>query len=255
MGSVEPFLIDHVGPWAFTVVSACGAAWALFQLLGTKWLEARFQKDLEDFKAKKNAELESIKSAQAIELEHLRGRIQRLFDRTAKLHQNEFEVLPKIWDLMTKALSETIAFTARIQSITAISRMGSGQLNEFFKTLELPAWQEEELRGLQGKAMDDKLHEMVFWVRLQRAERYHSDFHNYLISHGIFIEEELREKIRDLSNLNYDAIKERAIDQEHGGLLGADRFPKGDLMQSKGIDQMNAVRALVQSRLWDAEKL
>ncbi len=255
MNSLLWFVLTHLGQWAFTVASACLAAWTLFRFLGTKWIDAHFQKDLAEFNAKKNAELEAIKSSQAIELEHLRGRIQRLFDRTAKLHQNEFEVLPKIWDLMTKAVSETITFTARMQSYPKISHMGSGELDEFFKASELVVWQQGELRSLKGKAMDDKLHEMVFWIRLRRVEKRHWDFQNYLISHGIFIEPGLREKFRDLSNLNYDAMTERGIDQELGGLLGPDRFPKGDLMQREGVERMNAIQELVQSRLWDAEKL
>ena len=67
-----------------TATAMVAAAYAFFQFLGRRWLEARFAERLEKFKHDQNQEIE-----------RLRYRINALMDRTTKLHQHEFEVLPK----------------------------------------------------------------------------------------------------------------------------------------------------------------
>jgi hypothetical protein len=71
---------------------------------------------------------------------------------------------------------------------------------------------------------------------------------------GIFIQPELKEKIRALSNMMYDAIRERQLDAEDP-VLGEGRFAKGDRLQSEGPDQLQAIEKEVQARLWEANKL
>jgi hypothetical protein len=66
-----------------TATAMVAAAYAFFQFLGRRWLEARFAERLEKFKHDQNQEIE-----------RLRYRINALMDRTTKLHQHEFEVLP-----------------------------------------------------------------------------------------------------------------------------------------------------------------
>jgi hypothetical protein len=61
-------------------------AFGLFKVLGEKWLNAKFEERLAEYK-----------HAQQKEIEQLRFRINSLMDRTTKLHQHEFEVLPEAW--------------------------------------------------------------------------------------------------------------------------------------------------------------
>lgn len=71
-----------------------------------KWLTKRFQ-----------GQLDALKYAQAQEIERLRAKIAALLDRATKLHQHEFEVLPKAWDLLTIAIGS-------VGGVTAIYREG-----------------------------------------------------------------------------------------------------------------------------------
>jgi hypothetical protein len=57
--------------------------------------------------------------------------------------------------------------------------------------------------------------EMIFSHQLRRVWKSHAEFHNYFISKGIFIQPELKKKIRALSNMMYDAIRERQLDAEN----------------------------------------
>jgi len=61
---------------------SAGVYW-LFKTVVDKWLTAKFSERLENFKHE-----------QTKELENLRFEINALMDRTIKLHQNEFKILP-----------------------------------------------------------------------------------------------------------------------------------------------------------------
>jgi hypothetical protein len=64
----------------------------LFKLFSEKWLNTKFQE-----------RLESYKHEQQKELEQLRFKINALMDRTTKLHQREFDVLPEAWSRLVDA--------------------------------------------------------------------------------------------------------------------------------------------------------
>ena len=78
----------------FFAVAGGGAvvAYGIFQWLGKAWLAQHFNKQLEQFKADQQKELERV-----------RHEINALFSRISKIHEKEFEVLPKAWQLLHKA--------------------------------------------------------------------------------------------------------------------------------------------------------
>jgi hypothetical protein len=220
---------------------AGGAGYTAFQFFGKKWLDAHFAERLEKFRHEQNQEIE-----------RLRYRVNALMDRTAKLHQHEFEVLPEVWSRLGIAFTAATDFTSRLVSYPDLDSMQSAQFSEFIGKSELPDWQKEELR--ECKDRNDRYQEMIFWHRLQKVVDCHAEFHNYFISKGIFIQLDLKEKIRDLSNMMYDAFNERAFDQRNP-ILGEGRFAKGDLLQREGLGKLQAIEADVQARLWHANKL
>jgi hypothetical protein len=95
---------------------------------------------------------------------------------------------------------------------------------------------------------------MIFWHRLQNVKNSHADFHNYFISKGIFIQPELKEKIRALSNMMYDAFRERELDEQNP-MPAEGRFAKGDRLHREGLGELQAIEKDVQARLWEANKL
>jgi hypothetical protein len=68
----------------------------LFKVLGEKWLNAKFEERLAQYK-----------HAQQKEIEQLRFRINSLMDRTTKLHQHEFDVLPEAWSRLMRLGRQT----------------------------------------------------------------------------------------------------------------------------------------------------
>lgn len=101
---------------------------------------------------------------------------------------------------------------------------------------------------------DASYRDIIFWYRLHDVKTTHADFHNYFISKGIFIQAELKEKIRALSNMMYDAFAERESDKANP-VLGEGRFAKSDLLQRDGEKAMREIENEIQARLWDANKI
>jgi hypothetical protein len=224
-----------------TATVAAAAAYATFQFLGKKWLDARFAERLEKFKHDQNQEIE-----------RLRYRINALMDRTTKLHQHEFEVSPEVWDKLGIAFTAAANFTSRITSYPDLDGMSETQFSEFLEGSELLGSQKAELQ--QASDRNDRYQKIIFWHRLQNVKNSHADFHNYLISKGIFIQPELKEKIRALSNMMYDAFRERELD-EQSPMPGEGRFAKGDRLHREGPGELQAIEKDVQARLWEANKL
>ncbi len=224
-----------------TATVAAVAAYTAFQFLGKKWLDAHFAKRLAKFTHDQNQEIE-----------RLRFRINALMDRTTKLHQHEFEVLPEVWNRLGIAFASAATFTSRITSYPDLDRMGEAQFSEFLAASEFLGWQKDELRQCSDR--NDRYKKMIFWHRLHSVRNSHADFHNYLITNGIFIQPELKEKIRALSNMMYDAFRERELDEENP-IPGEGRFAKGDRLQREGTGELQAIEKDVQARLWEANKL
>jgi hypothetical protein len=224
-----------------TVSVAVAAAYALFRFLGKKWLDAHFAEQLLKFKHDQDQEIE-----------RLRYRINALMDRTTKLHQHEFEVLPEVWSRLGIAYAAATNFTSRMTTSPDLDGMGDAQYAEVLASSELLGWQKDELK--QGRDRNRRYQEMMFWHRLQSVASSHADFHNYFISKGMFIQFELKEKIRALSNMMYDAFNERRFDRENP-VPREGRFAKGDLLQREGPGGMLAIERDVQARLWEANKL
>src|SRR5947199_1535915 len=109
---VLDLLLKAVG---FLVIAGGGAAVVIigpFRYLADKWLTSKFDKRLEQFKHE-----------QQVEMENLRFRINSLFDRTTKLHQREFEVVPTAWALLVECKNQVSAFITAFQQYPDLDRM------------------------------------------------------------------------------------------------------------------------------------
>jgi hypothetical protein len=103
-------------------ISGLGAIiYWLFKLLAEKWLNAKFEE-----------RLSAYKHAQQKELEQLKFEISALLDRTVKLHQREFDVLPEAWGLLTDAFSITRPIGLGVALAPNINTMTTAQFDYFF---------------------------------------------------------------------------------------------------------------------------
>jgi len=101
--------------------------------------------------------LEAYKHQQQKELEELRFKISGLLDRTTKLHQREFEVLPEAWAKLVIAHAKVQGLVSAFQEHPDLDRMTPKQLEEFIQNSQLKQWQKDELRSADGNTNKRRL--------------------------------------------------------------------------------------------------
>ena len=67
-------------------------------------------------------------------------------DRTVKLHQKEFDVLPESWGKLSDAHGVVTAVTSALQQYPDLDRMSAPHLEEFLTDSPLMNWQTDEIR-------------------------------------------------------------------------------------------------------------
>jgi hypothetical protein len=230
---LEP-LLKLLGLIGLSGIGLTAFAYWLFRTFAEKWLAAKFDKQLTDHK-----------HAHEIELERVRFSINTLLDRTTKLHQFEFDVLPKVWALLSDTYSEAMQLTSRLQSYSDLTRMQPAHLEEFLKTTPLFEWQKEEIRKETDKTK--AYIKLIFGHNLHRAQMAYAEFHRYLIRNGIFMQSDLRDRFRKMGDVIWDALIEKQYADD--APPGPGRYEKCDYLQRQGQALMETIETQLQERL------
>ncbi|GAA0326114.1 hypothetical protein GCM10009087_40530 [Sphingomonas oligophenolica] len=229
-----------------SVIASFAAAYAVLKILGKGWIDSYFSKQIEQFKADQAGALEEQRRQIALQLEHIKFDSSKLMDRAIKLHQQEFDILPTLWDRITHAIGATLSLTNSFQLRPEIAHMGAGELQDVIRHTPLTEWERGKLVELPADERNAALWNMLSWHRFRSATDDHSAFHNYLISKGIFIETVLREEILALSNLNYDALKEvrEKLESGESGSIARRALEKGWQAHFTSIQEQIRARLL-----------
>jgi hypothetical protein len=222
------------------VVGIGAIALALFKIFGEKWLSAKFEERLSEYK-----------HAQQKELEHLRYEINALMDRTIKLHQHEFDVLPEAWGKLNDAFGLTQACVSPLQSYPDLNKMSEAHLEEFLSKSALPEWDKDQLRAAEDRT--EYYAKRLDWRRQSEAEEACGKHHIYLKKSGIFIPSEVRNKFYELDALMWDALVEHRVNKEVGQIPLMNS--KVDAFRSQGTELLNGLERVVQRRLWNPPSL
>lgn len=229
------------GQFGITLIVAVGAAWALFRYLGDKWITNKF-----------SASLEAFKHAQAREIETLRLKINTAFDRTVKLHNQEFEVLPEIWDRLIDAYSYTMSFTSPLQRYPDLDRLNQAELDHFLNQSILHDYQKEDIRNSTQKREDYM--DMIFWHTYNDVDVKRVHFERYSQTKSLFIEEELHGEIKKLADLMWDALNEARSEKEHPDPR-AGRYEKGEKLRADGPALHESIGKAIKAKLWEKASL
>jgi hypothetical protein len=215
------------------------AAFAIFKLLGEKWLENKFAERLEAFKHRQNQELQELKL-----------KIDTLFDRTIKLHQREFEVLPQAWSLLDDAFAAVRAVAVGFQQYPNVDGMNTIQLDEWLGKVDLAEWQKNELRATSDK--NQYYSKALSWRQLGDAERKRIAFHLYIGKNGIFMTPEIKDAFYTLNKLMIGACVEREIN------LGERASPQlreaTQELNNEGLPIFAKLETAVHDRLWSSTR-
>lgn len=240
MPSVE-MIWAFAGQFGVTLVVAVGSAWALFRFLGDKWISNKFSERLEAFK-----------HAQAREIEKLRLRINTAFDRTVKLHNREFEILPETWERLIDAYSLAMAFVSPTQSDPDLNRLNESELAHFLEHSVLHQYQREEVRTSPDKLAAYR--QFIFWHKFYDVNEKRIHFERYHQGKALFIQDELNGKIKQLADLMWDALNEAKFERQHPNpRMG--RYENGAKLRAEGPALKDEIETAIRAKLWEASAL
>ena len=181
---VDPKLIlDWLGKVIAYGGPSAAIAYGVFHWLGARWLEQRFQRSLE-----------ALKHEQQKELERVKHEIQSTFSRVSKIHEKEFEVLPRAWFLLHDAYGSAHQLLAGMRFGPDFRRQSAEDFDEFLAGSQ---WSSSQKEGL-SQASDRQRYWSRTMDEIDRidSERKQIAINNYLIENSIFMNEELRAGFR-----------------------------------------------------------
>jgi hypothetical protein len=220
-------ILKFIGGVAAVGAATTACAYAIFRVLATKWIETRFSERLEQFKHQQNQEIE-----------HLRFRINTMMDRTVKLHQREFEVLPDTWSLLTDSFFTIEPVAIGFQQYPDLNNMSPERLDEFLDEGPLTPVQKTELKGQSDKI---KYYSDVKGGHdLNKASDAYNEFRAKFVKNGIFIPDPIKSKFAAIDDMLKQAIIERQV-QPH-------KFDKGVALHDKGRALLAEFGRDIQSR-------
>lgn len=216
-----------------------GIVWWIFRTFSERWLNAKF-----------NERLETLKHEQQKELAELKFAIDAQMDRATKLHQLEFESLPKAWRLLMNTFGIVRDLTSRGQSTPDLNAMSNDQREDFIVNgmigKELAEWQRQTIRNAADKTAEFRNQWEPF--RIARARQASAKFYKYFRANGIFIRESIKAKFDELDQLLLAAMSEHEMNFQHK----AREFKSIDELAKTGEAMIKELEAEVQKRLWDS---
>lgn len=219
-GSIVGEITSWLASLGITSLIAVTAAWGLFKWLGTKWIEDHFSNELEAFKAEKQAELEKLRTEYGRETERLKADLNRFADRASRFHIREYEVLPEAWGLMNKAYGAASDVISAFQQHADLDRMGQTQFAAWLEQSGLEQYQKDELNAVSDK--NQHYGKLRNWKQISEADRAATEFVNYIILQGVFIDEPLSQKMMEAGvNMRKALISRSMVERLNGQLYAA----------------------------------
>lgn len=217
-----------------------GVAFLVFKFLGEKWISHQFEEQLEAYKAQ-----------HVRELELLRHRINSIFDRTKRLHDREFEVLPEIWTKLVEARGNADAYLSAFQSYADLDRMNGAELDEFLSETNFSETQKVQIKDAPSKLEAYiKIYERYRYVDVMDTLR-EADIS--LRKDGVFVLPLIREDMANMVELIRSAVIEHNANREH------DIRPRikenADRLAIDGEPLFKKIEESVTTRLWESTKV
>ncbi len=189
-------------PYLLSILVSAGGggvvAWLIIKSFGDKWLESKFAESLESFKHGKNKELEN-----------LRFEIAALMDRTVKLHQREFDVLPEAWGLLNDAFAIISPVALGVGNAPDFRKMSAEEFEYVLSKIPFEEFQKNELRN--SKDQSRYYLDTIQWHDFNKAKEACAAFHFYLNKNGVFILPSIKKKFSDFDDILSDVLMERSM--------------------------------------------
>ncbi len=224
-----------VGAFLVSVGGIGAITFFIFKALGERWLTSKFEQQLAAFK-----------HAQQKELEELKFQISKLLDRSVKLHQREFEVLPETWAKLSDAHGAASAFVSPSQKYPDLDRLAPRELDEFLNSSALSNSERDDIK--QSTKKNNLYVDKIFWYRLSDVDGKYREFYFYFRRNGIFIEPSIKQQFDRLQQIIWDAVREHEFNHSHKIIPKLSKSVP--LLTDGSADLIAKLEKDVQQRLW-----
>lgn len=224
------------------IIAGGGGALVSFGILRSfseRWLDSKLQRSLEAFRHE-----------HAKEIEHLRLRVNGVLDRTTKLNQKEFEVLPEAWQLMVDAKLKVEAFIDNLQTYPNLDGMSDVQIKEFLNSQPIHDWDKDHIRVSVNKTK--AYIKVILPHYYESCKNSHSKFYFHLIKKGIFIPRSLNAKFLSLSDLIWNALVEGFHNRQYNLNIMEECKTK---LEEEGPDLLKEIEEEIYERLWGPSEM
>lgn len=233
----------YFGAFVFAGTGIGAISLAIFKVLGTKWVDARFEEQLQALKAKQD---ETIR--------HVQSTIDREIHRAKKLYDSEFTSLSECWRLLREAYDQSVG---TIASFTAnVERSTDAELDRYLTKLDMEEWKQHEIKAKTGKARQQDFHQWSEWERYKRIDKAWRTFRNYLDANSIFFAVGFTEKFRQIETLIVASNVEFEDRVRYHGTAhsSATSFESTNKLRTEGEPKMKELEGMVRKRLWSVAR-
>ena len=120
-----------------------------------------------------------------------------MFNRVTKIHEREFEVLPKSWELLHEAMVALARFTATYRECPDFNRMTQEQLDKLLEDSFLHNYEKEKLKKRLNEHRLSYYQKREFYHKMNEVRRKISEFHSYTQKNAIFLSRDLKDKFKN----------------------------------------------------------
>lgn len=177
-------ILSWFGGLTAVVAGVTGAAYWLFKTFSQKWLESRFSERLEAY----------------------RHELSRLLDRATRLHAQEFEVLPNLWEKLSKAMSGAMDILSPLQLSGDITHAKSDELEAILEKSPLLEHEKQQVRKAQPIQRSPLFHRFTLHHRFRGVVADWNEFNGYAVSKSIFLDPALSGRVRELGDMIYEGL-------------------------------------------------
>jgi uncharacterized protein with von Willebrand factor type A (vWA) domain len=216
---------------------AVAIAFAMFRILGQKWLDAKFAE-----------RLQALKGAQDEQLRYVQGFIDREIHRARRLYDREFEALPEAWRLLCTSFRNGQA--TGMDLYPQLARYTKKELADFLSTTSMREFERDEMLEMDPSRWTEQYRR---WNNIQRLNTYwkeRRDFQDFLTANAIFFSSGLKERF-----LAIDGLVGMAIAEMDGRLRSSNNhsYDQVSKLHADGPALLAELEVLIQNRLWSSD--
>ena len=117
--------------------------------------------------------------------EKLKFKIDSEFDRIAKIHQKEFEVLPELWTLLLRAIGDLKYLTMPVKEYPDLNIFSHEELIDYLSSKKITQTDIDSIISSRDRAR--AFYPIAQMVALNSVNTAVNNFHNYFLYNSIFL--------------------------------------------------------------------